>query len=133
MTRAIVEALEKVQNLAEEKKTAEGERSADEQDKDDEVSQREVNAVEGKLNANIASKSNESHIKVDGEKDSDNQEPQLSNPQIGNPISHGQVIDIWMNLKASNLSPTSLDTLLRGSRVYAPPPKPKPEPVSQTL
>ena len=57
-------------------------------------------------------------------------EPSLSNPQLGNPVSHGQLLDISSQLKAQGLSPRSLDVLLRGSRVYVPPPSPKPEPVS---
>lgn len=57
-------------------------------------------------------------------------EPSLKTPKVGNPVSHGQVIDLWKQLKASKLSPCSLDLLLRGARVYIPPPPPKPEPVS---
>jgi TMEM199 family protein len=60
------------------------------------------------------------------------QEPSLSGPTIGKPISHGQVIDISRQLKNSGYSSYHLDILLLGSRVYVPPPQPKPEPVSQT-
>jgi len=63
----------------------------------------------------------------------DDQEPPLSNPTIGNPISHGQVIDLWRELKSRGSNPKTLDTLLRGARVYIPPPKPKPEPVSPPI
>ena len=56
-------------------------------------------------------------------------EPSSSNIKIGNPISHGQLIHLSKQLKARKLSPNSLDKLLRGSRVYIPPPPPKPEPV----
>ena len=56
-------------------------------------------------------------------------EPLLSDPAIGKPISHGQVIDILRQLKSRNHSSYHLDILLRGSRVYIPPPPLKAEPV----
>jgi hypothetical protein len=56
-------------------------------------------------------------------------EPSLSDPKLGNPISHGQIIDLSKALKCLEAKPNALDTLLRGSKVYVPPPKPKPEPV----
>ncbi len=56
-------------------------------------------------------------------------ESSFENPKIGNPISHGQVIDLSAQLKALGIQPSSLDILLRGSWVYVPPPPPKPEPV----
>ncbi|QSZ33437.1 hypothetical protein DSL72_005005 [Monilinia vaccinii-corymbosi] len=59
------------------------------------------------------------------------QEPLLANPKIGNPISHGQIIDLWQGLKKQNLSSLTLELLLRGSRVYVPPPIPKAEPTSE--
>lgn len=60
-------------------------------------------------------------------------DPSLSNPKLGSPISHGQVIDLWNDLKARSPHPRTLDSLLRGSRVYNPPPKPKAEKVSGVL
>jgi hypothetical protein len=57
-------------------------------------------------------------------------EPSLIDPKVGNPISHGQVLDIWRNWKSHDETCPSLETLLQGSRVYIPPPPPKPEPVS---
>lgn len=57
-------------------------------------------------------------------------EPPLSNPKVGNPISHGQVIDISCDLKSHGIQPSSLEALLKGSRVYVPFPEPKAEPVS---
>lgn len=57
------------------------------------------------------------------------EEPSLFDPRIGNPISHGQVMDLWKELKARDVTPKSLDALLRGARVYVPPPEPKVEPV----
>lgn len=60
-------------------------------------------------------------------------EPSLEHPKLGDPISHGQVIDLWKVLKAPQDQPRSLDSLLRGSRVYNPLPKPKQEPVSNNF
>lgn len=57
-------------------------------------------------------------------------EPSLRSPQVGNPISHGQAIALSHKLKAQNITPNTLDGLLRGARVYIAPPPPKPEPVS---
>ncbi|TVY55059.1 hypothetical protein LCER1_G004814 [Lachnellula cervina] len=58
-------------------------------------------------------------------------EPSLENPKAGNPISHGQVIDLSRQLKALGLSPCTLETLLKGARVYIPPPPAKKEPTSE--
>ena len=60
-------------------------------------------------------------------------QPALESPKLGNPISRGQIIDLWKDLKARKAQPRTLDSLLRGARVYNPPPKPKPEPVSVVL
>lgn len=57
-------------------------------------------------------------------------EPPLSNPKVGNPISHGQVVDIARDMKARRIQPSGLETLLKGSRVYVPAPLPKLEPTS---
>jgi hypothetical protein len=57
----------------------------------------------------------------------------LQNSTLGSPISHGQVIDLWKDLQARGTRPRTLESLLKGSRVYNPPPKPKPEPVSTIL
>ncbi len=60
----------------------------------------------------------------------DNVEPSLEDPSIGKPISHGQIIDIWTTLKASEGGDKiKLEELLRGATVYIPPPPPKPEQV----
>ncbi|KAL5323032.1 hypothetical protein ACEPPN_007559 [Leptodophora sp. 'Broadleaf-Isolate-01'] len=58
-------------------------------------------------------------------------EPTLSNPRIGNPISHGQVVDLSQKMKAQKLQPCSLEDLLKGARIYLPPPAPKPELTSE--
>lgn len=60
-------------------------------------------------------------------------EPSLSEPSIGKPVSHGQVIGIYKQIKNIGDASYHLDTLLRGSRVYVPPPPPKPEPVRHAL
>lgn len=60
-------------------------------------------------------------------------EPHLSDPAPGKPVSHAQLIDISDFLKLSDSSDetaAALNDLLRGSSIYTPPPKPKPEPVS---
>lgn len=69
-------------------------------------------------------------------------EPSLDQPAVGNPITHGQIIAISKTLKemktdVSNgtleaMVPYHLDDLLRGSKVYIDPPKPKAEPVGST-
>lgn len=69
-------------------------------------------------------------------------EPSLKQPAIGNPITHGQIIAISKTLKeirtaetdenVENTVPYHLDDLLRGSKVYVEPPKPKAEPVGFT-
>ncbi|ROT42014.1 hypothetical protein SODALDRAFT_5245 [Sodiomyces alkalinus F11] len=55
-------------------------------------------------------------------------EPSLLNPKVGKPITHGQIIHLWQQLRAAEEKDFSLETLLRGSQVYMPPPPPKPEP-----
>ncbi|KAK3937158.1 endoplasmic reticulum-based factor for assembly of V-ATPase-domain-containing protein [Diplogelasinospora grovesii] len=55
-------------------------------------------------------------------------EPSLESPSAGNPISHGQVVDLWKTLTNAGHSEYTLENLLKGSRVYIPPPPPKPEP-----
>ncbi|PMD42760.1 hypothetical protein L207DRAFT_543335 [Hyaloscypha variabilis F] len=58
-------------------------------------------------------------------------EPSMVKPKVGNPISHGQVVDICRDLKARGIQPNSLEALLKGSKVYVPPPPPKAEPTSE--
>ena len=67
-------------------------------------------------------------------------EPSLDQPAIGKPITHGQIIAISKTLKELRTATADgklddtvsfhLDDLLRGSKVYVEPPKPKLEPVS---
>ncbi|RGP65925.1 vacuolar er assembly vma12 [Fusarium longipes] len=55
-------------------------------------------------------------------------EPSLEDPQVGKPISHGQIVDLWKRSKAQDNTEYTLEQLLRGASVYIPPPPPKPEP-----
>ncbi|KAB5536193.1 endoplasmic reticulum-based factor for assembly of V-ATPase-domain-containing protein [Coniochaeta sp. 2T2.1] len=55
-------------------------------------------------------------------------EPKLENPAVGNPISHGQIVDLWKQLRGAGEKVYTLENLLRGAKVYVPPPPPKPEP-----
>lgn len=69
-------------------------------------------------------------------------EPSLDKPTQGKPITHGQIIAISKTLKTIHQDAPNrgshdqvsyhLDDLLRGSKVYVEPPKPKAEPVSCT-
>ncbi|KAI1441259.1 endoplasmic reticulum-based factor for assembly of V-ATPase-domain-containing protein [Annulohypoxylon stygium] len=65
-----------------------------------------------------------SNLKGDGE-------PPLKDPEVGKPISHGQIIDIWRSLKDKQDPVPILEDLLRGATVYVPPPPPKPEPTEE--
>lgn len=62
-------------------------------------------------------------------------EPDLRDPIVGGPVAHGQLIDITNALKKYSADEASVDcasdleTILRGSKIYTPPPKPKPEKV----
>ena len=66
-------------------------------------------------------------------------DPSMHAPKIGNPISHEQVLQLAKTLSGlksrienelrQEIPPHSLNELLRGSRVYVEPPKPKAEPV----
>lgn len=52
--------------------------------------------------------------------------PRKNGIQIGDPISHAQVLELSKQLKANNIDPHHLDTLLRGSTIWVPlRPKPK--------
>ncbi|AEO67950.1 uncharacterized protein THITE_2117138 [Thermothielavioides terrestris NRRL 8126] len=55
-------------------------------------------------------------------------EPSLEDAAVGKPVSHSQVVDLWRALQDAGHGEFSLESLLRGSKVYIPPPAPKPEP-----
>src|SRR5450432_257760 len=77
----------------------------------------------------LRSSSSSNNTPTDPAPEGPHEEPSLSKPSIGKPISHGQVLNISKQLRAQGHSPDHLDILLRGSKVYIPPPPPKPEPV----
>ncbi|KAK4140443.1 endoplasmic reticulum-based factor for assembly of V-ATPase-domain-containing protein [Dichotomopilus funicola] len=57
-------------------------------------------------------------------------ESSLTNPAVGNPISHPQIVDLWKAL-GDTTGEYTLEMLLKGAKVYVAPPAPKPEPSSQ--
>lgn len=130
MSPSIVEALEKVQSLrAEEPKSGTtanppNEEAGSEVEVEDTADDVADGVAEGKRKDNGGNR----HLKHSSAQQVI-EEPSLLDPRAGNPISHGQVIDLWKDLKARNFSPNSLDALLRGARIYIPPPRPKAEPV----
>ncbi|KAI1812846.1 endoplasmic reticulum-based factor for assembly of V-ATPase-domain-containing protein [Poronia punctata] len=58
-------------------------------------------------------------------------EPSICEPAVGNPISHGQIIDTWRALRSGGRGDFNLEGMLRGATVYVPPPPPKPEPTQE--
>lgn len=71
------------------------------------------------------------------------EDPPLSEPTVGKPISHEQIIAVSKILKstgenAQDAQPAGyvshhLDNLLRGSQIYVEPPKSKKEPVAYSI
>lgn len=122
MTPSIVETLERLQKV---EGATNGEEDA--REKDTQAEENDGQAHQG----NEKSTGNNRDPSMKAGKQSG--EPPLSHPKVGNPISHGQVIDISRDLKARRIQPNNLEALLRGSKVYTPPPPPKPEPVSDIL
>lgn len=57
------------------------------------------------------------------------EEPPLKDPAVGKPVSHSQIVDIWSSLTDAGYKSFTLEMLLRGSKIYVPPPAPKPQPV----
>lgn len=61
-------------------------------------------------------------------------EPSLTSPTLGAPISHSQILQLFHTLKTqSPANHSHLPDLLLGSKVYTPPPAPKPQPSSEYL
>ncbi|KAL8406660.1 hypothetical protein RB596_005221 [Gaeumannomyces avenae] len=54
-------------------------------------------------------------------------EPSLSDPAVGKPISHAQIIELRNGLREKGCDSFSLERLLVGSTVFVPPPPQKPE------
>lgn len=136
MTATIVEALEKIQgrrstterNIQPGDDNALPERSDDNEGREDqrqESAEYDSGGSEKKKSADTP-KSADSKERTKGNTIS---EPTLSNPKIGSAISHGQVVDLSQAMKAQMLQPCHLEDLLKGARLYIPPPQPKPEPV----
>jgi hypothetical protein len=122
MTPSIVEALAKLQNL-------EGATNEEEDPPENNTQAEENNGQAHQGNEKSTNNNRDQSVKA--EKPS--AEPPLSHPKVGDPISHGQVIDISRDLKARRIQSSSLETLLKGSKVYIPPPPPKAEPVSDIV
>ncbi|KAI0533782.1 endoplasmic reticulum-based factor for assembly of V-ATPase-domain-containing protein [Xylaria digitata] len=59
------------------------------------------------------------------------EEPCMKDPAVGNPISHGQILNTIRTLKANGHVGFRLEQMLRGSSLYIPPPPPKPEPTNE--
>ncbi|KAH0378319.1 hypothetical protein KCU92_g8796, partial [Aureobasidium melanogenum] len=61
-------------------------------------------------------------------------DPSLSEPTIGAPVSHAQLIQVARFLRETdipNKNDFRLDALLKGANIYVPPPKPKPQPTAE--
>ncbi|KAL1899275.1 hypothetical protein Cpir12675_001559 [Ceratocystis pirilliformis] len=54
-------------------------------------------------------------------------QPDITCPTEGQPIAHQQVLKLWEEIPGHGITGFSLEKLLQGSRVYIPPPPPKPE------
>lgn len=70
------------------------------------------------------------------EQDDSSSDSSLSEPTVGAPVSHAQLIKVARFLRESHLPNKNdfrLDTLLKGANIYVPPPKPKPQPVCTSL
>ncbi|KAI4715805.1 hypothetical protein E4T48_08003 [Aureobasidium sp. EXF-10727] len=68
------------------------------------------------------------------EQDDPSSDPYLSEPIVGAPVSHAQLIQVARFLRESHLPNKNdfcLDTLLKGANIYVPPPKPKPQPTAE--
>ncbi|KAI5196217.1 hypothetical protein E4T39_07906 [Aureobasidium subglaciale] len=70
-----------------------------------------------------------------GEKhDVSSSDPSLSEPTVGSPVSHAQLIELARFLRESdipNKHDYRLDALLKGANIYVAPPKPKPQPTAE--
>jgi hypothetical protein len=146
MTPAMVDALEKIQNLSCERdgKTEHcSQEDATHESKDEGSNEKTIDRIRSGENeekqeqtgtgsqiSNTSGPSPKDTEKQNQKQASTTTEPSLLDPKVGNPISHGQIIDLSQQMRTEALQPSRLEELLRGSRVYIPPAKPKPEPVS---
>jgi hypothetical protein len=134
MTTSIVEALEKIQVL--ERMPDEGGANIEgkPQIQHGTVQQPGTKAIQQAAeNAPICTRASLPGQSAGTNKDSNPTQPDLLNPKIGNPISHGQIIDLSSQMKAQKLHPCRLEELLKSSRLYIPPPPPKQETVGARL
>lgn len=127
----MVEALEKIQrfgDVAREEQTVLEDAIIDGNGKEvtKEHLQRETSSEKASYTRHMAADN-----EANGER-SKSTEPTLCNPEMGNPISHGQIVELSQNMKANGLQPCQLEDLLKGARVYIPPPPEKLEPVRMT-
>lgn len=123
MTKAMVEALEQLQSLEQEK-------HPDTKNLNPSQGSNDTQQGDGTQKAAVGGQQIGSESSKDKLEDNKPVEPILENPKIGNPISHGQVVDLSKQMKDAGLEPCRLEILLIGSRIYIPPPPPKPEQVS---
>ncbi|EKD14913.1 uncharacterized protein L3040_003873 [Drepanopeziza brunnea f. sp. 'multigermtubi'] len=126
MTDPLVEALEKYQGL----ENRVGEKRNVDGDATNKINGGEDDALRKAREREPQSKNAAADFKGK-ETSSKPSEPALSDPRIGNPISHGQIIELARNMKVRGLQPSRLEDLLKGARVYVPPPPAKPEPTSE--
>ncbi|RDW68065.1 hypothetical protein BP6252_09461 [Coleophoma cylindrospora] len=121
MTTSMVEALEKLQSL-------EHTRLADTEAKSEDST-----CAEEQLSPDDAAPTREQRDATENtiQSEQDKLDELTRNPEVGNPISHGQILEISRNLKLQGVTLFSLDVLLRGSKVYIAPPKPKAEPTPE--
>jgi hypothetical protein len=138
MTASIVEALKRIQSIegtingindqAAKKDLIEDGEPASNDEKAIDIENRSANHPEEEEKPGESQKGSRAE---NSERQTEPAEPTLSQPKIGNPISHGQIIDISKGLKSQGISPHSLEHLLKGSKAYVAPSPPKTEPVSR--
>ncbi|KAI6710116.1 hypothetical protein PZA11_007704 [Diplocarpon coronariae] len=125
ITAPIVEALENIQSLLperiEKKKIEEKGDGEEDGPENNEGRTREIKLQDMQTKNKSAEKTG----------DNKTAEPSLLNPRLGDPISHGQIVELSQDMKARQLQPHRLEDLLKGARVYIPPPPPKPEPTTE--
>jgi hypothetical protein len=77
------------------------------------------------------------HVDCENDEPLQHQLERLEKAELDSPIEHSDVIDISKRLvnecqnRNSSTKNWRLDTLLKGTTVYQPPPPPKPEPVGR--
>ncbi|PBP24611.1 vacuolar H+-ATPase assembly protein [Diplocarpon rosae] len=121
ITASILEALEKIQSLGLDRVERDTKEKGDGEDDgfdDNEHTTRENGEKGMQAEHESAEKREENKFT----------EPSLMDPKLGNPISHGQIVELSQDMKARKLQPCRLEDLLKGARVFVPPPPRKPEP-----